>query len=78
MDFLRLGLLSGGFGLLGCAHLVLVVGLFARRPRYRGLAALLLPPLAPYFGFIDGRRRWSVIWVAALVVYLAGVLATSA
>jgi hypothetical protein len=78
MDFLRLGLLSCGFGLLACAHVVLLVGLLLRPPRKRGLFALLFPPLAPYFGFVDGQRRWSVLWVGALVMYGVGVVASSA
>jgi hypothetical protein len=76
MDYVRLGLLSCGFGLLACAHLVLVVGQFQRKPRRRAFAALVLPPLAPYFAFSDGRRRWSAIWVGAFAMYGAGVLAT--
>jgi hypothetical protein len=76
MDFVRLGLLSCGFGLLVCAHLALVLGQFQRRPRYRAFVALVVPPLAPYFGFQDGRRGWSVTWVGALVMYGAGVVAT--
>jgi hypothetical protein len=71
MDFVRLSLLAGGFGLLVCAHVVLLFGL----PLKRALLSLLVPPLAPYFGFVGGRRGWSLTWLAALVVYGVGVLA---
>jgi hypothetical protein len=76
MDFLRLSLLGGGFGLLLCAHAALLSGLCVQRPRRRALAALFVPPLVPYFGFVDGRRGWSTAWVVALLVYGLGVLAT--
>jgi hypothetical protein len=74
MDFVRLLLLAGSFGVLVCAHVALLAGLARRPPRRRALAALLVPPLAPYFGFSDGRRRLSVTWLAALVLYGAGVI----
>jgi hypothetical protein len=76
MDFVRLALLSGGFGLLLAAHVVLLAGLAWQKPRTRALLALLVPPFAPYFGFKEGRRGWSTVWVAAVVVYGAGVVAT--
>jgi hypothetical protein len=74
MDSVRLLLLAGSFGVLVCAHVALLAGLARRPPRRRALAALLVPPLAPYFGFSDGRRRLSVTWLAALVLYGAGVI----
>jgi hypothetical protein len=51
------------------AHVALLTGLFARAPRWRGFAALVVPPLAPYWGFAEGMRRRSVTWIAALVLY---------
>lgn len=75
MDFARLALLSAAFGALVCAHVALLSSLAARPPRRRALAALLVPPLAPYFGFLQGRRGWSVTWLVALVAYAVGVLA---
>lgn len=72
MDIARLTLLAGGFGVLACAHLVLLCGLFFRRPRWRALLSLVVAPLAPYYGFIDGRRAWSAVWLAGLLVYATG------
>jgi hypothetical protein len=74
MDLVRLLLLAGSFGVLGCAHVALLAGLLRRPPRRRAFAALLVAPLAPYYGFIDGRRRLSGTWLAALVLYAAGVI----
>ncbi len=73
MDIARLALLAGGFGVLACAHLVLLLGLCFRRPRWRALAALFVAPLAAYYGFTDGRRAWSALWLGGLVLYVAGV-----
>jgi hypothetical protein len=55
------------------AHVALLVGLFRRRRRLRGVLALFVPPLAPYFGWSEGMRRRSVLWLAALVAYALGV-----
>jgi hypothetical protein len=72
MDIARLALLAGGFGVLACAHLVLLLGLCFRRPRWRALVALVVAPLAAYFGFTDGRRGWSALWLGGLVLYATG------
>ena len=55
------------------AHLALVAGLFARRPRYRALLALLVPPLAPYWGWDTGMTLRALLWVGALAAYAVGV-----
>ena len=47
MDFVRLLLLAGSFGVLVCAHVALLAGLWRRPPRRRVLAALVVAPLAP-------------------------------
>jgi hypothetical protein len=74
MDLARLILLAGGFGLLVCAHLALLLALALHPPRRRALFALFVPPLAPYFGFLQGRRAWSATWLLALIAYGLGVL----
>jgi hypothetical protein len=53
------------------AHVTLVLGLAGRAPRWRALAALVVPPLAPYWGW-SGLRTRAVLWVAAIAAY--GVL----
>jgi hypothetical protein len=32
----------------------------------------LIPPLAPYWGWLEGFRVWSGLWLAALVLYVVG------
>jgi hypothetical protein len=58
---------------LACAtlvttHVALVVGLAGRAPRWHSLIALVIAPLAPYWGWRSLRRR-SLLWVASALVY---------
>ena len=39
------------------------------------LGALVLPPLAPWWGWDEGMRAWSMTWTAAFVAYAVGVAA---
>ncbi len=55
------------------AHVALLVTLARRKPRYRAVVALVLPPLAPYYGWMAGAGRLSLLWLAGLGVYAAGV-----
>jgi hypothetical protein len=59
------------FALLVTAHVTLLVGLAGRAPRWRALVALIVPPLAPYWGWRPLRIR-SVAWLAGALMY--GVL----
>jgi hypothetical protein len=63
---------SLAFGLLVTAQVALVALLVTRQPRWRSLLALLIPPLAPYWGWLEGFRIWSALWLAALVLYVVG------
>lgn len=56
------------FALAVTAHVTLVVGLAGRAPRWRALVALVLPPLAPYWGW-SGLRRRAVLWLGAAAAY---------
>ncbi len=59
-----------GFAMLVTAHLSLAGSLFLfDKPRWRGLAALVLPPLAPIFGFRVGRKKTAIVWIAAVILY---------
>jgi hypothetical protein len=69
---------SMAMGLLFTAHLRLVVGLFLRKPWWRGIAALLVPPLAPYWGLVEDLKVWSSVWLVGLTLYVAGFAAASA
>jgi hypothetical protein len=55
--------------LLFAAHVALVAGLLRRRAYGRAAAALVLPPLAPFWGGRLGLRRTVYVWGAALGLY---------
>jgi hypothetical protein len=57
------------------AHLALLVGLARRRPKWRAVAALVVPPLAPMWGWTDGMTRRAYAWTFAVVAYAIGVIA---
>jgi hypothetical protein len=59
------------------AHIALAVGLVGRKPRARGLVALFIMPLAPYFGIREKMWARSILWAAALVAYLAARVAAT-
>lgn len=64
------------FAALVTAHVALAFGLTLARPRWRGPVALLVPPLAPYWGMEAGMKRRAALWVTALVIYaLARIVA---
>ena len=64
-----------GFATLVTVHLALAVRLVLReRPRWRGLVALVVPPLAVIWGFRAGFRRNAVLWLVAVVVYLIALI----
>jgi hypothetical protein len=62
--------LLGSFALLVTVHVALAAGLFCRAPRWRGALALLLPPLAPYWGMRERMRVRTSLWLGSLMVYI--------
>jgi len=58
------------FATLVTAHVALAAGLVARRPWWRGPVALVVAPLAPYWGFRERMRARAAVWGAAFVVYI--------
>jgi len=56
------------------AHVALVAGLARRRPSWRAVVALLVPPLAPWWGYRAGLRVATIAWCAALALYAVGVV----
>jgi hypothetical protein len=54
------------------AHVALLAGL-ARQGWKRCVVALVLPPLAGYWGWTLGMRRRAAIWLCAMAVYAIGV-----
>ena len=75
MDLILFLSVAGTFALLVTMHVVLAASLLLREPRWRGLAALLVPPLAPYWGMEERMRVRSGLWLVALVLYLLAHLA---
>jgi hypothetical protein len=66
------------FATLVTAHVAIAARLvLTRRPRYRGVLALLVPPLAPIWGMREGLRRNAAIWIAALLVYVVALIAAN-
>jgi len=77
LDLALLGALSIAVGLHLVAHVTLVIGLLRRDPWWRGLVALFVPPLAPFWGYEARLRGRVTLWVVTLVVYLAAVTAAA-
>jgi hypothetical protein len=67
--------LVGSFAILCTAHLSLAFGLSQQKPRWRGLVALVLAPLAPYWGYSAKMRLRALVWVGAFSVYSLALVA---
>ncbi len=78
MDLVLVALPSLAFAALVTAHVRLLFGLLGREPRLRALWALLVPPLAPYWGYKEALRGWATGWGIALVTYALSLLLASA
>jgi hypothetical protein len=64
-----------GFATLVTVHVALAGRIFLRqRPRWRGLVALVVPPLAVIWAFRSGYRRTAVLWLVAVMVYLIALI----
>jgi hypothetical protein len=64
-------------GLLAASHVALVAGLFERGPRTRALLALLLPPLAPFWGLRERLGLRTGLWIGAFALHVVCLLAAS-
>jgi hypothetical protein len=60
-----------GFALFITAHVVLVIGLAGRAPRWRAALAAVVLPLAPYWGLRERMIGRSILWVASACAYVA-------
>jgi hypothetical protein len=78
---MRNGILVGGlvlaFATLVTVHVAIVLGLALRDPRWRALAAFVVPPLAPYWALQSGMIARGAIWIGSVVLY-ASLLGISA
>ena len=59
------------FAVLVTSHVALVFGLTTRIPRWKGPVALLVPPLAPFWGVTARMYFRSALWLGSLLVYAA-------
>ena len=73
-DALELGFVVLAFAALVTVHVALAFGLFAQRPRWHGALALLLPPLAPYWGARQGLRGRTFAWLALALAYVTALI----
>ncbi len=78
-DAVVFGLIVLSFATFVTTHVALVFVLsFSLRPRWRGLAALVIPPLGPLWAWEGGHRKKAILWVVAVVLYAVGLaVATS-
>jgi hypothetical protein len=69
-------LLIFGFAAFVTAHVWLAVRLIIhKKPRIRGVLALFVPPLAPIWGYREGFRKGTVLWLVTLALYVVARLA---
>jgi len=75
MDIAIMLTLVGSFAILCTAHLALALGLTLKKPRWKGFVALVLAPLAPYWGHAARMRPLPAVWVTAFCLYVLALLA---
>jgi hypothetical protein len=60
------------------SHVALLVSLFRTPPVYMAVMAVVLPPLAPYYGWRRGLRTRTFLWLGGLLAYAFGVVVAHA
>lgn len=67
-----------GLATLITAHVALSARLVLRqRPRWRGLVALVVPPLAVIWGLKAGWNKLAALWLGAVGVYVVALMAAA-
>lgn len=67
--------LAVGLATLITVHVALAGRLFfSQRPRWRGLVALVVPPLAVIWAFRAGWRATAFLWLGSVAVYLIALI----
>ncbi len=74
VDLLTYLSLTASFAFLVTSHVALCFGLLRRRPRWRAPLALVVPPLAPFWGLEQGLRWRAGLWLLALTGYIVSFL----
>ena len=68
-----------GFATLITVHVAIAGRLALReRPRWRGLVALLVPPLAVLWAVRAGWRWAAAVWLISVLVYVVALVAAQA
>lgn len=74
-DAIVLGALLLAFAALVTTHVAISARLALRaRPRIRGLGALLVPPLAPWWAWAQGWKLMTWLWLGSTGVYGVALL----
>jgi hypothetical protein len=77
-DVVVLAALVVAFATLLTVHVTLALGLMRRTPRWHGALALVVPPLAPWWGWREGMRVRAAIWLLAAPAYAVSLWLASA
>jgi hypothetical protein len=72
-DAIVLGAVVAAFAALVTAHVTIAIGLARRRPRWRALVALVVPPLAPAWALSGRMTVRGVVWIASALGYLVAL-----
>ncbi len=73
-DTIVVAVLLLAFAFAVTLHVVIAFALARHRPRWRGLVAFVVPPLAPYWAWREQMRTRAALWIGAVLVYLAMLL----
>jgi hypothetical protein len=68
-DEIAVAVMVGSFALLATLHLLTVTRLARTGPWWRGLVALFVPPLAPYWAIKGGHRVLGIAWLIMLAAW---------
>ena len=77
MDMIVVVALLLSFATVVVVHVAIAFKLLWRKPRYRGLVALVIPPLAPWWAYSENWQRLCWVWVGAVLCYTAALTAAS-
>ena len=70
MDMVVVAGLALSFATLVTTHLAIGIRMIVKvRPRYRGVIAIFVPPLAPVWAYGEKWRRSCWLWVCSVAIY---------
>ena len=74
VDAITLGALLLCFATLVTTHVAISARLLGHQPRYRGLVALVVPPLAPWWAHEKRWRGLVWLWVGSVLGYVVALV----